>query len=43
MSYSVIHFFSDDAAHDDTLLAEWFDVVNQKNKLVRREGELIAQ
>ncbi|XP_030839963.1 MICAL-like protein 1 isoform X1 [Strongylocentrotus purpuratus] len=33
----------DDAAHDDTLLAEWFDVVNQKNKLVRREGELIAQ
>nr|XP_054763143.1 MICAL-like protein 1 [Lytechinus pictus] len=33
----------DDAAHDDNLLSEWFDVVNKKNKLVRREGELIAQ
>ncbi|XP_041474651.1 MICAL-like protein 1 isoform X2 [Lytechinus variegatus] len=33
----------DDAAHDDNLLSEWFDVVNKKNQLVRREGELIAQ
>ncbi|XP_071500062.1 MICAL-like protein 1 [Diadema antillarum] len=25
------------------MLAEWFEVVNKKNQLVRREGELVAQ
>ncbi|XP_071814369.1 MICAL-like protein 1 isoform X4 [Apostichopus japonicus] len=34
----------DDASEEsEELLMEWFEVVNEKNQLVRREGELVAQ
>ncbi|XP_033121545.1 MICAL-like protein 1 isoform X2 [Anneissia japonica] len=31
-----------DGANDEGLLIEWFELVNNKNQLVRREGELVA-